>query len=62
MALDYVQPCGLRWFGNANELNAGYAVDGCARIRGISALMTVMVVGELSVYIGLPSDLLKQSS
>lgn len=48
MALDYVQPCGLRWVGNANELNAGYAADGYARIRGLSALMTVMGVGELS--------------
>jgi hypothetical protein len=48
MALDYVQPCGLRWAGNANELNAGYAADGYARIRGISAFMTVMGVGELS--------------
>lgn len=48
MALDYVQACGLRWIGNANELNAGYAADGYARIKGISALMTVMGVGELS--------------
>ncbi|EED18510.1 ankyrin, putative [Talaromyces stipitatus ATCC 10500] len=46
-ALDYVQPCDLRWVGNANELNAGYAADD-ARIKGISALMTVMGVGELS--------------
>lgn len=48
MALDSVQPCGLRWIGKANELNGGYAADGYARIRGISALMTVMGVGELS--------------
>lgn len=30
------------------RLDAGYAADGYARIRGISALMTVMGVGELS--------------
>ncbi|KAJ5150916.1 pyruvate decarboxylase [Penicillium canariense] len=46
--LDYVEKCGLRWVGNCNELNAGYAADGYARINGISALMTVMGVGELS--------------
>lgn len=22
-ALDYIEPCGLNWVGNANELNAG---------------------------------------
>ncbi|KAJ6118245.1 pyruvate decarboxylase [Penicillium samsonianum] len=48
VALDYVEKCGLRWVGNCNELNAGYAADGYARINGISALMTVMGVGELS--------------
>lgn len=25
--LDYVEPSGLLWAGNANELNAGYAAD-----------------------------------
>ncbi|KAJ6113565.1 pyruvate decarboxylase [Penicillium sp. IBT 18751x] len=47
-ALDYIQKCGLQWVGSCNELNAGYAADGYARINGISALMTVMGVGELS--------------
>lgn len=46
--LDYVQPAGLNWIGNANELNAGYAADGYARIKGISALITTFGVGELS--------------
>ncbi|PYH97900.1 pyruvate decarboxylase [Aspergillus ellipticus CBS 707.79] len=47
-ALDYVKKCGLQWVGNCNELNAGYAADGYARVNGISALMTIMGVGELS--------------
>lgn len=46
--LDYVEPAGLNWIGNANELNAGYAADGYARIKGISALVTTFGVGELS--------------
>ncbi|KAI0195057.1 thiamine diphosphate-binding protein [Astrocystis sublimbata] len=46
--LDYVEPAGLKWVGNANELNAGYAADGYARIKGIGALITTFGVGELS--------------
>ena len=30
-ALDHIQPSGLKWIGNANELCAGYAADGYAR-------------------------------
>ncbi|PYI28979.1 thiamine pyrophosphate enzyme [Aspergillus indologenus CBS 114.80] len=41
-------PTGLRWVGNANELNAGYAADGYARIKGVGALITTFGVGELS--------------
>lgn len=47
-ALDYVEPAGLRWVGNANELNAGYAADGYARVKGLGALITAFGVGELS--------------
>lgn len=47
-ALDYIEPAGLDWVGNANELNAGYAADGYARIRGVSAVITAFGVGELS--------------
>ena len=47
-ACDYVEASGLVWVGNANELNAGYAADGYARIKGIAALMTSFGVGELS--------------
>lgn len=46
--LDYVEPAGLCWVGNANELNAGYATDGYARIKGLGALVTTFGVGELS--------------
>jgi alpha-keto-acid decarboxylase len=47
--LDYIagHPS-LRWTGCTNELNAGYAADGYARLRGIGALMTTFGVGELS--------------
>ncbi|EEA27452.1 hypothetical protein TMatcc_004259 [Talaromyces marneffei ATCC 18224] len=47
-ALDYLPKCGLSWVGNCNELNAGYAADGYARIKGISAMITTFGVGELS--------------
>lgn len=46
--LDYVKPSGLVWVGNANELNAAYAADGYARIKGIGAVVTTFGVGELS--------------
>jgi len=34
--------------GNVNELNAGYAADGYARVKGMSAMVTTFGVGELS--------------
>ena len=39
---------GIEWVGCCNELNAGYAADGYARIHGIAALNTTYGVGELS--------------
>ncbi len=39
---------GMRWVGNANELNAGYAADGYSRIKGLSCIITTFGVGELS--------------
>lgn len=36
------------WIGCTNELNAGYAADGYARIKGYGALITTFGVGELS--------------
>lgn len=40
---------GMRWAGNANELNAGYAADGYARVKGIAAVVSTFGVGELSL-------------
>ena len=48
VALDYLPKHGLKWVGNCNELNAGYAADGYARVKGIGALITTFGVGELS--------------
>lgn len=42
----------LRWVGCANELNAAYAADGYARVRGCGALLTTYGVGELSALNG----------
>ena len=36
------------WIGCTNELNAGYAADGYARVKGYGALVTTFGVGELS--------------
>jgi pyruvate decarboxylase len=47
-ALDYLETASLYWVGNSNELSAGYAADGYARIKGIGALITTGGVGELS--------------
>jgi alpha-keto-acid decarboxylase len=38
----------VRWTGTTNELNAGYAADGYARLRGMGVLCTTFGVGELS--------------
>lgn len=43
----------LRFVGNCNELNAAYAADGYARIRGLAALSTTYGVGELSALCGI---------
>jgi len=42
----------LQWVGCANELNAAYAADGYARIRGAAILTTTYGVGELSAING----------
>jgi len=52
VALDYLPKAGLTWVGSVNELNAAYAADGYARIKGISALITTFGVGELSAING----------
>src|ERR1700761_3311539 len=38
----------MRWIGCCNELNAAYAADGYARIKGVGAVCTTYGVGELS--------------
>ena len=38
----------INWIGCCNELNAAYAADGYARIRGVAAVSTTYGVGELS--------------
>ena len=52
-ALDYLAPAKVKWIGTCNELNAAYAADGYARVRGLSALMTTYGVGELSAINGI---------
>src|SRR5208283_5821503 len=42
----------VEWIGCANELNASYAADGYARIRGAAMLVTTYGVGELSALNG----------
>ncbi|KAI0198618.1 putative pyruvate decarboxylase [Astrocystis sublimbata] len=53
VALDYIPKVGLEWVGNANELNAAYAADGYARVKGMGAIVTTFGVGELSAINGL---------
>jgi len=43
---------GVNYVGTCNELNAAYAADGYARIRGIGAFATTFGVGELSAING----------
>ncbi|MGW7551537.1 alpha-keto acid decarboxylase family protein [Streptomyces rimosus] len=40
------------WVGTCNELDAAYAADGYARLRGAAALVTTFGVGELSAVNG----------
>src|SRR6266567_6586094 len=42
----------IRWIGCSNELNASYAADGYARVRGAAMLSTTYAVGELSALNG----------
>jgi TPP-dependent 2-oxoacid decarboxylase len=47
--LDEVIAGPLHWVGNCNELNAGYAADGYARMKGVSAAVVTYGVGGLSI-------------
>ena len=47
--LDYVEDSkDIKWVGSCNELNAGYAADGYARLRGFGVILTTYGVGSLS--------------
>ncbi|KAJ5727939.1 pyruvate decarboxylase [Penicillium malachiteum] len=59
--LDFVEPAGLHWVGNCNELNAAYAADGYDRINGFSALITTFGVGELSAINGIAGAFTEKS-
>ncbi|OBT72722.1 pyruvate decarboxylase [Pseudogymnoascus sp. 05NY08] len=60
VALDYVPKVGLKWAGNCNELNAAYAADGYARVKGIAAIVTTFGVGELSAINGIAGSYSEQ--
>ncbi len=47
--LDEVMESPIKWVGNCNELNAGYAADGYARLNGIGAAVVTYGVGGLSI-------------
>src|SRR4029078_3909240 len=51
----------VKWIGCANELNASYAADGYARIRGAAMLATTYGVGELSAINGVMGAKAEQS-
>jgi len=44
---------GTNWINCTNELNAAYAADGYARIKGYGAVVTTFGVGELSAINGI---------
>ncbi|MBK5282304.1 MAG: alpha-keto acid decarboxylase family protein [Nitrospiraceae bacterium] len=50
--LNQVLKSDLQYVGTCNELNAAYAADGYARIRGIGAFSSTYGVGELSAVNG----------
>jgi indolepyruvate decarboxylase len=47
--LDQVLESPIQWVGTCNELNAGYAADGYARLNGIGAAAVTYGVGGLSI-------------
>jgi len=51
---DAIEQCPeLEWVVCANELNAAYAADGYARLRGAAILTSTYGVGELSALNGM---------
>src|SRR5450755_135323 len=54
--LDHMSSSNIKWVGTCNELNAAYAADGYARVRGRGlpgVLVTTYGVGELSAINGI---------
>ena len=47
--LDEVIASPIQWVGTCNELNAGYAADGYARLNGVGAAVVTYCVGGLSI-------------
>jgi indolepyruvate decarboxylase len=47
--LDQVVASPLTWVGTCNELNAGYAADGYARLNGVGAAVVTYGVGGFSI-------------
>lgn len=47
--LDAVVDSPIEWVGTCNELNAGYAADGYARMNGVGAAVVTYGVGGLSI-------------
>lgn len=47
--LDQVIQSPIEWIGNCNELNAGYAADGYARMAGVGAAVVTYGVGGFSI-------------
>ncbi|MBL0225124.1 MAG: alpha-keto acid decarboxylase family protein [Geobacteraceae bacterium] len=47
--LDEVISSPIQWVGTCNELNAGYAADGYARLNGAGAAVVTYCVGGLSI-------------
>jgi indolepyruvate decarboxylase len=50
--LNQVLQSDIRYVGMCNELNAAYAADGYARLRGVGAFATTYAVGDLSALNG----------
>ncbi|WRT64753.1 uncharacterized protein IL334_001687 [Kwoniella shivajii] len=59
LRLDFVEADpDIEWVGNANELNAAYAADGYARVKGgLAVIVTTFGVGELSALCGIAGAL-----
>nr|XP_018265449.1 pyruvate decarboxylase [Kwoniella dejecticola CBS 10117]OBR87607.1 pyruvate decarboxylase [Kwoniella dejecticola CBS 10117] len=59
LGLDFVESDpDIEWVGNANELNAAYAADGYARVKGgLAVIVTTFGVGELSALCGIAGAL-----